>query len=100
MVSLHSQLDSGIVSHTSYTHKPFPIDFGKPRYGNPKETNYVTDLKDCIRLKNSAAGDFIKRHTLNRAENSILSGTESNVSLPGKTQLNTSPEFRTLLKRS
>lgn len=24
----------------------FPIDFGKPRYGNPKETNYFTESED------------------------------------------------------
>lgn len=54
----------------------------------------------CIPLKNSEAIDFIKRHTLNKAENSIHLGTEWNVSLLGNRQLNISPECRTLLKRS
>lgn len=32
---------------TPFSHiKPFSIGFGKPRYWNPKETNYVTDVKD------------------------------------------------------
>jgi len=26
----------------------FPADFGKPKYGNPKESNYVTELKDWL----------------------------------------------------
>lgn len=79
MVSLYWQLGCELLQSPLVHIYTFPIGFGKPRDGNPKETNYVTYIIGgvyCIHRKNSAAIVFIKRHTLSKAENSIHSGTE------------------------
>jgi len=79
MVSLYWQLGCELLLSPFVHIYPFPIGFGKSRDGNPKETNYVTYIIGgvyCIHLKNSVAIDFIKRHTWNKAENSIHSGIE------------------------